>query len=62
MSFSAGGIGRHLSCTCAATLSDTPTHRKIFPHVSPEAVEVPIEGSALDRIRQKRAEQELSGD
>jgi hypothetical protein len=34
-------------------------NRKIFPHISPEAVEVPIEGSALDRIRQKRAEQEL---
>jgi hypothetical protein len=34
-------------------------HRKVFPHVSPEAVEVPIEESALDRIRQVRAEQEL---
>jgi hypothetical protein len=34
-------------------------HRKVFPHVSPEAVEVPIEESALDRIRQVWAEQEL---
>jgi hypothetical protein len=34
--------------------------RKIFPHVSPEAVEVPIQGSTLDRIRQKHAEQELA--
>jgi hypothetical protein len=34
-------------------------HRKVFPHVSPEAVKVPIKGSALDRIRQMRAEQEL---
>ena len=32
-----------------------------FPHISPEAVEVPIEGSALDRIRQKHAEQEIVG-
>jgi hypothetical protein len=40
----------------------TSGHRKIFPYVSPEAVEVPIEGSALDRIWQKCAEQELLGD
>lgn len=30
--------------------------RKIFPYSSPEVVLAPIEGSALQRIRQKRAE------
>ena len=32
--------------------------RKIFPHSSPESVLAPVEGSALDRIRQRRAEME----
>jgi hypothetical protein len=40
----------------------TPSCRKIFPSVSPESIEVPIEGSALDRIRQKRAEQVVGAD
>jgi hypothetical protein len=30
--------------------------RRIFPHSSPQSMPAPVEGSALDRIRQKRAE------
>ncbi|RDB25671.1 hypothetical protein Hypma_006974 [Hypsizygus marmoreus] len=33
-------------------------NRKIFPHTSPETIVAPVEGSVLDRIRQKRAEAE----
>ncbi|RDB29854.1 hypothetical protein Hypma_014050, partial [Hypsizygus marmoreus] len=31
-------------------------NRKIFPHTAPESVLAPVQGSALERIRQKRAE------
>jgi hypothetical protein len=37
----------------------TQAFQEIFPHISPKAVELPIEGSALDRIRQKCAKQEM---
>lgn len=32
--------------------------RRIFPNTSPESILIPIDGSPLDRIRQKRAEAE----
>ena len=53
MIFSVGGIGEHQS------LSEPPMAdaaiRKIFPHTFVET-KIPIEGSALARIKQKRRE------
>ena len=57
-----GWWNRYMACSLCYATSHTSTYRRVFPHVSPEAVEVPIQGSALDRIRQKRAEQELARD
>lgn len=39
-----------------AELIQIPICRRIFPHSSPQSMPAPVEGSALDRIRQKRAE------
>lgn len=45
----------HVSCEPPLTLSIN--FRKIFPNTSPESVLIPVEGSPLDRIRQKRVEE-----
>ena len=51
---------RYVVHSLSSFLSQPLTYRKVFSHVSPEAVEVLIQGSARDRIWQKHAEQELA--
>ena len=53
---------RYVVHSLSLFLSQPLTYRRVFPHVSPEAVEVLIQGSALDRIWQKHAEQESARD